>query len=169
MTDEGSAPPAPSAPEPAAPPPAAEHVAVAPTLTPAPEPVPVVSQEAVQQISSEITEAVQEAIVDAAAPVSKPAPASPTPAAQSQPAASVSSFNITAMQPQALRKKKENKRARMEKIFELRATKNVITNDDVQRHLNVSNATATNYLRELVRDGRLRRFGVKRGIRYEFV
>ena len=59
------------------------------------------------------------------------------------------------------------KRERLEKVVALAAAKGVITNNDVQLALNVSDATATNYLRELVKAGRLKKTGVRAGTRYE--
>jgi Fic family protein len=58
------------------------------------------------------------------------------------------------------------KAERLEKVVVLARERKVITNDDVQKMLTVSNATATNYLRELVRTGRLTKTGVRAGTRY---
>jgi DeoR/GlpR family transcriptional regulator of sugar metabolism len=59
------------------------------------------------------------------------------------------------------------KQARLEKVVVLAAEKRVVTNDDVQKLLRVSDATATRYLNELVRQGRLKRSGVRAGTRCE--
>ena len=59
------------------------------------------------------------------------------------------------------------KRERLDKVVTLAARKRVITNNDVEKLLKVSDATATNYLRELVRTGRLKKVGVRAGTRYE--
>jgi hypothetical protein len=59
------------------------------------------------------------------------------------------------------------KQARLEKVVMLATEKRVITNDDVQKLLNVSDSTATRYLSELVKTGRLKRSGVRFHERYE--
>ena len=60
-----------------------------------------------------------------------------------------------------------NKNKKLEKIIALALKKGRITNDDVQELLRVSDATATRYLQELVRQGRLKRSGTTSGITYE--
>lgn len=59
------------------------------------------------------------------------------------------------------------KRARLDRVVALAVQKRVVTNNDVERLLKVSDATATNYLRELVTSGRLRRTGAQKRPRYE--
>jgi len=59
------------------------------------------------------------------------------------------------------------KHDRLEKIMEMAKEKRVVVNDDVEKLLKVSNATATRYLNELVKTGRLKRFGAKRHEKYE--
>lgn len=59
------------------------------------------------------------------------------------------------------------KKAKLEKIMKLAQEKRSITNDQVQKLLRVSDATATRYLSELVRQTRLRRFGIRGSARYE--
>ena len=59
------------------------------------------------------------------------------------------------------------KLARLEKIIVLAAEKCVIENNDVEKLLKVSDATATRYLNELVKTGRLKRSGVRFHERYE--
>jgi hypothetical protein len=66
------------------------------------------------------------------------------------------------------------KRKRLEKIVALaqargQTTDNTITNDDVEKLLRVSHATAYRYLRELVERGKLRKIGHPRVARYELV
>ncbi len=51
------------------------------------------------------------------------------------------------------------KRAKLEKVVALVQTKGKITNNDVEKLLHLSDATATRYLNELVKQGRLRRVG----------
>ena len=59
------------------------------------------------------------------------------------------------------------KAERLEKVVALAREKKVITNDDVEKLLKVSDATATNYLRELVKTDRLKRSGTDGGTKYE--
>ena len=62
---------------------------------------------------------------------------------------------------------REKKRVRLEKVVALAIQKRVITNNDVEELLKVSDATATNYLAELVKAGRLKRSGARFHERYE--
>ncbi|MFA4942012.1 MAG: winged helix-turn-helix transcriptional regulator [Patescibacteria group bacterium] len=48
------------------------------------------------------------------------------------------------------------KRKKLEKILELAKQKQKITNNDIQKLLRVSDATATRYLNQLVKEGRLK-------------
>ena len=93
-----------------------------------------------------------------------PAPTHPVPVVQSiPPVASPKSFLVRAIEAVRFRK-----RAKLEKIVKLAAEKGSIVNDDVEKLVRVSHATATRYLAELVRDGRLRRTGASRTeARYE--
>jgi hypothetical protein len=59
------------------------------------------------------------------------------------------------------------KRKKLDRTVELALTKGSITNDDVQKLLRVSDATAGRYLETLVREGRLRRLGSRGGTVYE--
>ena|SRR3989344_1652808 len=61
------------------------------------------------------------------------------------------------------------KRAKLEKIIRLVTEKHTITNDQVEKLLHVSDATATRYLAQLVREGRLRKVGPDGRARYELV
>ena len=53
----------------------------------------------------------------------------------------------------------ENKESNKRKVLELLNTKNRVSNDDVQNHLKVSDATAERYLDELEKEGRVRQVG----------
>lgn len=64
---------------------------------------------------------------------------------------------------------RNRKQARLEKIIEMATEKRVIVNGDVQKLLNVSDPTATRYLKELVKAGRLNQPGVRRSARYELI
>ena len=56
---------------------------------------------------------------------------------------------------------------KLEKVMALVQQKGSVTNDDVQRILLVSDATATRYLGALVKAGRLKQIGHPRHARYE--
>lgn len=49
------------------------------------------------------------------------------------------------------------KRKKLEKIMSLFLKQSSITNDDVQKHVYVSDATATRYLQQLEREGRIKK------------
>lgn len=59
------------------------------------------------------------------------------------------------------------KQKKFEKIMAFAAAKPFITNDQVEKLLHVSDATATRYLVALVRQGRLKRVGGGHASRYE--
>lgn len=59
------------------------------------------------------------------------------------------------------------RKAKLEKIIKLAQEKKSITNDDVEKLLHVSDATATRYLVELVGQNRLKRTGVTATTKYE--
>lgn len=149
--DDEQAPEIPVVAEPGAPPsepvPPEEPKPASPPPTPLPEPPPTpIVQESEQPL-------VQES-APAAAPV-VPVAAAPTPT----PRQSSGARMRTRVQ--------EKKRARLEKIVALAAQKRLITNNDVENLLKVSDATATNYLSELVKTGRLKRSGAPFHERYE--
>lgn len=53
----------------------------------------------------------------------------------------------------------ENKENNKKRILELLETKYEINNDDIQNHLAVSDASATRYLDELEREGKVKQVG----------
>lgn len=59
--------------------------------------------------------------------------------------------------------------AKLQKIIELARKQESITNDDVEKLLHVSNATATRYLNILVKEGKLQQIGDKHHARYALV
>ena len=66
--------------------------------------------------------------------------------------------------PEQTRQKEEN----LQKVLEFLASRGQLTNDDVQKLLGVSDATATRYLEELEKEGRIRQVGREgRGVYYE--
>lgn len=98
-------------------------------------------------------------------PTSTPAPPpTETPAPPPQPVADTS---IRGRLSQALEALRFRKRASLDKILQLAAKKKSIKNDDVEKLLRVSDATASRYLAQLVKDGKLRRSGIRGGGRYE--
>lgn len=62
-----------------------------------------------------------------------------------------------------------NKQKKLDKLIQLAQKKQIITNDDVQKLLLVSDATATRYLVKLVQQGCLARVGSPRDAKYQFV
>jgi predicted HTH transcriptional regulator len=67
----------------------------------------------------------------------------------------------------ALEKIRERKSKRLEKILQFAKEKREITNDDVEKLLHVSDITATRYLNELVKQGRLKRIGPPSRAKYK--
>lgn len=57
----------------------------------------------------------------------------------------------------------------MERIFELKKLNRAIKNDDVERHLKVSDRTAGEYRNELARQGRIEKIGEFKLTRYRFL
>ncbi|MDP3793065.1 MAG: hypothetical protein Q8Q89_05060 [bacterium] len=97
---------------------------------------------------------IQSEPVSISPPISQPSPQTTQP--------SPKSFLIKALESIQLRKK-----AKLEKIMKLANEKKVITNDDVEKLLHVSDATATRYLSGLVKQNRLKRVGLPQNPRYE--
>jgi len=134
--------------------------AAAPVPDVVPDPAAIPNAEPVVEAESAVGEvAVQEAVPETEI-------AEPEPAAQ-EPPASVSTHAPTPAPAPAsivspvlkmgLEKIRFRKRAKLEKIIALAREKHSITNDDVQLAVQVSDATATRYLSQLVHEGRLRR------------
>ncbi len=64
-------------------------------------------------------------------------------------------------------KRQQEKVAGKNKIMEMAGSQDEISNDDVQKLLNVSDATATNYLQELENEGKLKQVGAEgRSVKY---
>ena len=112
--------------------------------------------------------------VTAPTPEQPPAPETASPQARSQPINLPTPLNqdLTGQAPiisapsglagllmRAKEKIQFRKRAKLEKIVSLAQSKGKVTNDNVQKLLHCSDATATRYLAELVKRGRLRRVG----------
>ncbi len=62
-----------------------------------------------------------------------------------------------------------NKQKKLDKIIQLAEKKRIVANEDIQKLLHVSSATATRYLVKLVEQGRLVRSGNPRDAKYQFV
>lgn len=98
-------------------------------------------------------------------------PESPPPPQRSSepppPLPAAPSVGLAALLKSAAEKIQFRKRKRLEKIMQRVREKGRITNDEVQKLLWVSDATATRYLSQLVREGRLRRVGSPKHASYE--
>jgi hypothetical protein len=92
-----------------------------------------------------------------------PAPTLPEP----QPAIIPESAKPKSLWVKALDSIRFRKRAKLGKIMELAIQKKAITNDDVQKLVRVSDATATRYLSELVRQGKLKQVKAGASTKYE--
>lgn len=161
---------APSAPEVPVAPPVSEVVEVREATPPeiAQEVVPIpdaIEQVTVPEVLPEIV-SIESGEV-AAPPSSNPAPTPPPqPAASAAPTSDMSLPSIKERRMAALEKRQSKKRANLDKIMQLVATKSPIKNDDVEKLLHVSNATATRYLMQLVREEKLQKNGSRRGAHY---
>lgn len=79
-----------------------------------------------------------------------------------------SPFSLISSLLQKAREKIRLKREkRFEKILELAKKKGEITNDDVEKLLHISDATATRYLSQLVKEGKLLRVGPPERAKYK--
>jgi Fic family protein len=62
-----------------------------------------------------------------------------------------------------------NKQKKLDKIAQFAQKKQIIANEDIQKLLHISSATATRYMVKLVEQGRLARVGSPRDAKYQFV
>lgn len=124
----------------------------------------VVGESSMRQIDPVNTESVQPTSV-------QPAPAPLTSATtQTQSLAQQDEHGfIKSLLIKAQAKIQFNKQKKLDKLIQLAQKKGIITNDDVQKLLYVSDATATRYLVKLVQQGRLTRVGSARDAKYQFV
>jgi len=99
----------------------------------------------------------------APAPLTPQAPQSQSPAQQDQ-----TGF-IRTLLAKAQAKIQSNKQKKLDKIILFAQKKKIIANEDVQKLLRVSDATATRYLVKLVQQGRLARVGNPRDAKYQFL
>jgi hypothetical protein len=120
-------------------------------------PVPVEDQNEANKAENQVTESLA------------PAPLTPQ-APQTQPQAQQDERGfIKSLLIKAQAKIQFNKQKKLEKIIQLAQKKQTITNDDVQKLLLVSDATATRYLVKLVQQGHLARVGSPRDAKYQFL
>jgi hypothetical protein len=82
-------------------------------------------------------------------------PASSTSAPPPLPSAIVARFSIRDLYAQAIEKIRGNKAKKLERIMAELMRKGKITNDEVEKLLHCSDATATRYLSELEKQGRV--------------
>src|SRR3989338_615363 len=155
--------PEPTPPEPAQEAPAAVEMSVpAPTEATTPETAPVA------QSSGEPTQTAQPETQTAQMGRSEPLPTPSEPLPDQQPASQPSApTQVTA--PIAHRGRdvltkaratiQDRKRKKLEKILEALNTKGKITNDEVEKLLHVSDATATRYLSALEKEGKIQQVG----------
>ena len=94
-------------------------------------------------------------------------PADPAPAPQPTPVATATAPNPRSFLAKALSVIQFRKRAKLEKIIKLATEKKSITNDNVEKLLHVSDATASRYLLQLVKEGKLKKVGPDGRARYE--
>jgi hypothetical protein len=99
----------------------------------------------------------------APAPLTPPAPQTQSPVQQDQ-----TGF-IHSLLIKAQAKIQFNKQKKLDKIMLFAEKKKIIANEDVQKLLHISSATATRYLVKLVQQGRLARARNPRDAKYQFL
>ncbi|MBI5456903.1 DUF977 family protein [Candidatus Kaiserbacteria bacterium] len=166
MTDDAAQ----SAPPPAEPTSAPEPPAPIVPLEPPPSPVesaPVVEQTAPVEPASVIPEESQSTpnTTNDSRSVSQQPSISPPLTHSSSSAASKHSWS-TAERTKAVATHARRKEVRLAKVVELAKEKGRITNDDIEKLLHVSDATASRYGTILVQRGLLKREGKGRGVTY---
>jgi hypothetical protein len=135
-------------------PPAAENILVEPTVQAESETEPALATEPTP---------------DQETSASAPTPLTPT-APQLQPSAQQDQTGfIHALLAKAQAKIQSNKQKKLDKIILFAQKKKIIANEDIQKLLHVSSATATRYLVKLVQQGHLTRVGNPRNARYHFL
>jgi hypothetical protein len=126
-------------------------------------PVSVEGQNGANKAENQISESSKESVQPAPAPQT-----SATPQTQSLAQQDEHGF-IKSLLIKAQAKIQFNKQKKLDKMIQLAQKKHTITNDDVQKLLRVSDATATRYLVKLVEQGRITRVGSPRDAKYQFV
>ena len=144
-----------------APPPPVEVPLEVPAAEAAPPPADTIPPEPVAESAVSTPEPAETTVVEE---VTTPAAAAPAPTtAQPQ---TLSSSDLPARGLAARRARKD---AKLQKILALAREKEFITNDDVEKLLHVSNKTATRYLNELIKQGKLQRVGSESHAQYKLL
>jgi hypothetical protein len=105
----------------------------------------------------------------ASTPASAPAPVTLSAPQPQSPAQPDQTGFIRALLVKAQAKIQSNKQKKLDKIILFAQKKKIIANEDVQKLLHVSSATATRYMVKLVQQGRLARVGNPRDAKYQFL
>ena len=115
--------------------------------------------------------AISESILAETVPSPSLAPAALTPQVPQpqSPAQQDQTGFIRALLAKAQAKIQSNKQKKLDKIILFAQKKKIVANEDIQKLLHVSSATATRYLVKLVQQGRLTRIGNPRDAKYQFV
>ncbi len=147
--------PTPESPSPVTETPAPESVQSAPEPIPAPAEdvqAPETAQSAPQTGQTEGNEPIE--------PKPDPIPPPSAAAPQAQPLIIPPTGNfIRNLLAKASAKIQSKKKAKLDKIMQLLNTKNKITNDEVEKFLHVSDATAARYLSALAKEGKIKQIG----------
>ena len=145
-----------------------EVVPEAPIPEPAPIEAPIPSAEPIPepiqpQVETPIPPEPPTAQIPANEPIApQPEPLPPQPATQAQVPAPVFTPIANFARDLAVKARaviQGRKRKKLDKILEFVATKDSITNDQVEKLLHVSDATATRYLTQLEKEGKLKQEG----------
>lgn len=137
---------------------------VEPEVVPTAQPVEPLNPEPESQLEPAIQHPEGQANGTGAEPVSNgtsQAPENtPTPVPAHEPQVIASAFPISRARELLIKAREMiqfRKRKKLEKIMSLFLKQSSITNDDVQKHVYVSDATATRYLQQLEREGRIKK------------
>lgn len=137
------------------------------TSSPQATPAEVTAAPAVTEISEVVAEPANEVVAETDSTSSPQADSGPAPVVETVVATPVPGTVVPAPTPvepaiksflsRALEALQIGKRAKLDKILAEAKKKHSITNDGVEKLLRVSDATATRYLSQLVKEGKLRR------------
>jgi predicted HTH transcriptional regulator len=131
-------------------------------LTETPAETSQIEQETPKETSSETQPEVKEPQVE-----TREIPQGAPPVTQPEVSAQPEPSRLRQLWQRFLESLKRRKVKRLEKILQLARKKGEITNDDVEKLLRVSDKTATRYLNELVREGKLKRLGSPSHAKYQ--
>ena len=160
----------------------------APIAEPAPAEIPAITVEAPVPEPTTSSETTDPIPTDAPAPeVSEPEPPEPAPSqvepaipeikseperAAPTPGIAPSSLSTALLSPsdlatRGLAERQAHREEKLQKILGLVQKEGSIGSTDVQKYLHVSDSTATRYLKELIKQGKLKRVGSPNRARYE--